>query len=95
LIVMGSFTNEYDGIIYVVLLTILVIVSYIYKFGPIFIVCLISIVLDSLILTRTIFGNIPWWIYILIIGSILIGFAIYNEAKDKNKDKNIKKHLDL
>ena len=57
----------------------------------------ISIVLNSIILTRTIFGNIPWWIYILIIGCILIGFAIYNEAKDGNKKdtETIKKHLDL
>jgi len=95
LLSLGSFTNQYDQIIYVILLTILIIVSYVYKFGPIFLISLISIVLNSLILTRTIFGNIPWWIYILIIGGILIGFAIYNEAKDKNNENNEKNKLDL
>lgn len=96
LIVLGSYTNEYDIIIYIVLLTIVVIISYILKYGPIFLICLISIVINSLILTRTIWGAIPWWLYILIIGGILIGFAVYNEVKDKkDKDNSIKKYLDL
>ena len=94
---MGSLTNEYDGIIYFIFLAILIIISYLYKLGPIFLISLISIVLNSIILTRSIFGNIPWWIYILVIGGILIGFAIHNEAKDKNKNEKetIKDRLDL
>lgn len=95
LIVIGSLTSEYDGIIYFIFLAILIIISYIYKLGPIFLISLISIVLNSIILTQTIFGNIPWWIYILVIGGILIGFAIHNEAKDKNEKETIKDRLDL
>ena len=96
LIVMCNFTSEYDGILYFVFLAILIIISYIYKLGPIFLISLISIIINSIILTQVIFGNIPWWLYILIIGGILIGFAIYNESKENKQDeKSIKKHLDL
>ena len=92
LIALGSYSSEQDGIIYVAFLAIIVIISYILKFGPTFLICLIFIILNVLLLI----GSMPWWIYILIIGGVLIGFAIYNEAKDNSKEKiNIKKHLDL
>ena len=92
---MVNLTNEYDGIIYFIFLAILIIISYIYKFGPIFLISLISIVLNSIRLSRSLFGDIPWWIDILVIGGILIGFAIHNESKDKNEKENIKDRLDL
>lgn len=93
LIAISTYTSEMDGIIYVIFLTILVIISYIYKYGPIFLVCLISILLNVFILTRTFWFSIPWWIYILLIGSTLVGFAIYNEIKEK-KDNNIKEKIE-
>ena len=82
-----------DRFLYIIFLMTVVFISYVFKFGPIFLVCLISILLNTLFLI----GIIPWWIYILIIGIILIGFAIYNEIKDKNKENkvSIKEHLDL
>lgn len=90
-----------DGIIYVMFLTLLVIISYIYKLGPIFLICLIFILLNVFILTKTFWFSIPWWLYILLVGSILVGFAIYNEIREKkdnnvkNKIKNIKNDLNL
>lgn len=89
LIALVNYTSEMDGIIYVMFLTLLVIISYIYKYGPMFIVSLIFILLNVLILTRTFWFSIPWWFYILLVGSILVGFAIYNEVKE-NKDNKIK-----
>lgn len=95
LAIIFNYNSELDGIIYIIALAILVIVSYIYKLGPIFMVSVISLILNALLLTQILFINIPWWIYVLIIGSILISFAIYNESKDKTEKVDIKKHLDL
>lgn len=85
--------NWSDRFLYIIFLVTVVFISYVFKFGPVFLVCLIAILLNTLFLI----GIIPWWIYILIIGIILISFAIYNEIKDKNQEKkvNIKEHLDL
>ena len=88
-----------DGIQFVFLLTTIVVTSYILKFGPIFIVSLIAILINVLLLTRTFWLTIPWWIYILVVGSILIIFSIYNEI-NTNKEKSkvldkIRKKLDL
>lgn len=101
LIALGCYTSEFDGILYVLFLAGIVIVSYIYKYGPFFLISLIFILLNVFILTRTFWFSIPWWIYILLIGSILISFAIYNELKlkkendFKDKVKDFKKYLDL
>lgn len=100
-ITLSSYSNEYDGILYVIFLIIVVAISYVYKFGPMFLICLISILINILLLTMEFWLSIPWWIYILLIGAILIGFAMKNELKDKqnnnskNKISEIKKYLDL
>ena len=87
-----NYSSEMDGIMFVFLLTILVILGYILKFGPIFIVSLISILINVLLLTRTFWLSIPWWLYILLIGSILISFSIYNEINiKKNKESIVNK----
>lgn len=99
----SAFTNylsEQDGILYVFLLTFIILISYTYKYGPEFITSIIFILLNVLILTRTFWLNIPWYLYILLVGSILIGFAIKNEASEnkissKEKIEKFKKHLDL
>ena len=97
LIALFNYSSEMDGIIFVFGLTILVIISYYLKYGPIFLVSLFSIILNVLILTRTFWLNIPWWLYILFIGIILICFAVYNEVNEKkNKTiENILKKIDV
>ena len=50
------------------------------------------------ILTRMFWLSIPWWVYLLLVGSILIGFAIRNEMvekKDSNKIKDFMKKLNM
>lgn len=37
------------------------------------------LLLNALLQTRPFWGNMPWWAYLLIAGSILIGIASYNE----------------
>ncbi len=94
-----NFISEADGLIFVILLILLVIVSYGLKYGPTFIVSLIFIVINAILLTKEFWLSLPWWLYVLIIGFILISFAIINEIKDKRNSglivKKIKEDLDL
>lgn len=78
--------------LYVTLLVILTIISYLYKLGPTFIVSIIFILINVILLTRNFWLSIPWYLYILLIGSILIAFAVNNELNSK-KDKVIKSKL--
>ena len=94
----GSFIDEADGMLFVGLLLVLCILGYIKKWGPIFITSLIFILINMIILTRMFWLSIPWWVYLLLVGSILIGFAIRNEMvekKDSNKIKEFMKDLNM
>ena len=98
LIAIGSFVDEADGMLFVGLLLILSILGYVKKWGPIFITSLVFILINMVILTRMFWLSIPWWVYLLLVGSILIGFAIRNEMvekKDSNKIKEFMKKLDM
>lgn len=101
LFTIGNYTSEFDGILFVSLLVIITIVSYIFKFGPAFLVSIIFIIINSILLTREFWLSVPWWIYILVIGSLLIAFAVRNELNENNKKNmkkkisNLKKHLDI
>ena len=94
----GSFIDEADGMLFVGLLLVLCILGYVKKWGPIFITSLIFILINMIILTRMFWLSIPWWVYLLLVGSILIGFAIRNEMvekKDSNKIKEFMKDLNM
>ena len=99
-IALATYNSQNDAILYLILIAVLVIFSYICKFGPYFLVNVIFIVINVFILTKKFWFSIPWWIYILTIGIIFILFAIRNEIKDnkekkENKLKKLKDHLDL
>ena len=81
----GLYTSEADGIIFVLFIVALVMYSYMKKYGVIFIVSIMSIIINAILLTREFWLAIPWWIYLLLIGGILIGFAIKNESDDKKE----------
>ncbi len=83
---LGSYSSEKDGMIYVLSLVAILIYSYSKKYGAIFVVTTLGIILNALALTREFWFSIPWWIYLLLIGTILIGFAIKNESNE-NKEK--------
>lgn len=100
LFTLTNYNSEYDGLLFVALLTIIVIISYERKYGPEFITCLTFILINTLLLTRNFWLNIPWWIYILTIGGALIAFATNNELKQTKITNNekiikLKRHLDL
>ena len=83
-----SYTSETDGMIYVVLLLIITIYSYLKKYGPSFLVSIIFILVNMFLLTRMFWLSLPWWIYILGVGIILILFAVLNEINEKSNLKN-------
>lgn len=85
---MGNYYNEIDGVFYVSLLIILLIYCYNKKIGPIFLTSLIFIVLNVLILTREFWFSIPWWIYVLGVGIVLVLFAVKNESANNSKFKS-------
>ena len=77
-----------------------IIIGYIKKYGPLFLCSIIFMILTVFSLTKEFWLNISWWIYVLAIGSVLIIFAINNEAKmrqgnNNNKFKELKDKFDL
>lgn len=48
------------------------------------------LLLNLFLQTRPLWGNLPWWGYLLAAGSLLIGIASYNEWKKQNPEKGEK-----
>ncbi len=97
----GLYTSEADGIIFVLFIVALVMYSYMKKYGALFIVSIMAILVNAILLTREFWLAIPWWIYLLLVGGILIGFAIKNESDDRkekisvgNAIKNLKDKIE-
>lgn len=97
-----NYTSQMDGMIFVFMLVLITVISYIKKYGPIFFTTIIAIVLNGFLLTREFWFSIPWWVYMLTIGSILILFAIRNELNEnkqkevlKSKFKSFKDYMDM
>lgn len=58
-----------------------IIYGFISKQKSYFFTGLIVLLLNVLVQTRPYWGNMPWWVYLLLTGILLIGFASYNEFK--------------
>ena len=98
----SNYASQIDGMIFVFMLVCIIVVSYIKKFGPIFFTSTVATILNVFLLTREFWFSVPWWIYLLIIGSGLIIFAIKNELNEnrnrellKNKMKSFKEYIDM
>ncbi len=79
-----SYYNIIDGMISVAIMIAIVIISYLGKDSSIVLINLVAIIINSFGLTREFWLSIPWWIYLLVVGFVLIGFAIINEAREKD-----------
>ena len=53
-------------------------------------VAIVNIIINIFALTRIFWFSVPWWVYLLVVGSVLIGFAVKNEA---NENKSISKGI--
>ena len=96
------YLNNFDGMLFTLVLISIVIYSYYKKSGNLFIVTIANIFVNIFALTRKFWFSVPWWVYLLVVGSALIGFAVKNEANE-NKSlskgiveniKNIKEKID-
>ena len=98
LFAISMYTSELDGMLFVGLLVVFTFISYINKYGPIFLTSIIFIIINLILLTIEFWLAIPWWIYILGVGVILLLFGINNEAKENNiktRITDIKKKMDI
>ena len=85
LICLASYNGIVDGMLTVGIMILGVFYSYNKKDGEKVIVNLVFIIINAFALTRAFWLSIPWWIYLLIVGLVLIGFAIRNEANEKKE----------
>lgn len=102
IIALCLFLGMKDALVYNLVLFLLIVISYYNKYGPMFLISLIFIVVNGFLLTKEFWQSIPWWIYLLIIGLSLITFAIRVELKDikeknsiVNRLRSIKEKIDL
>ena len=81
-----------------ILLGILSLISFIVgmnnKKKSYFFVGLGTLFINVLIETKSLWGNLPWWTYLLITGLILVTIATINEIQKNNKDKESKNKFD-
>lgn len=89
LVALCSYIDEKDGMIFVLFVVGVLFFSYVKKYGVLFIVSLLGILVNAILLTRAFWFAVPWWIYLLLVGGILIGFAIKNESDEKKEKLNV------
>ncbi|WZY00070.1 hypothetical protein NSQ26_12395 [Bacillus sp. FSL W7-1360] len=53
------------------------------KFTAYFITGVVVLLVNTIYATRTFWTSIPWWVYLMVVGAILIGFATYQELKKR------------
>lgn len=87
---LSNYLNNFDGMFFTLVLIALVIYSYYKKSGNLFIIIIVNIMVNIFALTRKFWFSVPWWVYLLVVGSALIGFAVKNEA---NENKSISKGI--
>ena len=83
---LGMYVDSTDGIIFSILILAIIFYSYYKKYGATFLAGIAAILVNGFALTREFWFSIPWWIYLLVVGGILVGFAVKNEANE-NKQK--------
>jgi hypothetical protein len=82
---LANYADSTDGIIFSILILAVIFLSYYKKYGATFLAGIIAILVNAFALTREFWFSIPWWIYLLLVGSALVGFAIKNEANEKKE----------
>ena len=97
------YTSEGDMAIFIFMIVAFVIASYLMKAGPVFACSLVALIANMFYITRMFWLSIPWWVYLVSVGGILITFAIRNEIAEKKSNiktlkdnfEKIKEYLDM
>ncbi len=83
------YKSQLDGIIFVTFLLLAIIFAYNKKISSLFYLSIIFIIINIFLLTLEFWTSLPWWLYILVVGIILIVFATNNELQKSVKKKRI------
>lgn len=86
----SMYVDPLDLLIFIVLLAILVVISYILKLGPMFLCSVIAIALNTLYITAGFWLAIPWWIYLIAVGAGFLTFAMRNELRENSNKPSLK-----
>lgn len=99
---LGNISTAQDGLIYLIMLSILVLFAYSKKCGPLFATTIVAIIIKLFELTQEFWFAIPWWGYLAVIGVCFMRFAMHNEKINqdtkhslKEKLKTAKEYLDM
>lgn len=76
-----------DAVILIFSLLIISIVGFVMKWNHITYTGLICLIINIIVLTVEYWSQIPWYVYILIVGLALIAFAMFDEKRKLNKKK--------
>ena len=90
----GEATELSDAISIILVQVLFMIISYYKKYGAQFVGNTAMLIVSGIYLTKGFWALIPWWLYLLGIGSVLIGTAVRNEAKEKTEKINVGKIID-
>lgn len=99
----GMYKDTLDITLFIAFLVSIIIVSYLRKMGPAFFCSMIALVANMFYLTRNFWLSIPWWVFLVAVGGVLISFAIRNEIHEtkknmeslKEKFSKAKEYLDM
>ena len=96
LVSLSQFLDAIDALIFIIFLVASIVFSYIVGWGSVFIMSIVSLGVNVIYQTREFWLLIPWYIYLLITGGILITFAVINELNEKKDKVSIgKKFIEL
>lgn len=85
-----AYTGIEDAMIFITFLIFTTILGYALKYGPLFLTSAIAIIVNLIKLTKDFWTSIPWWVYLLVVGAVLLTFAIKNEINERDKKKTLK-----
>ncbi|MFX3672938.1 MAG: hypothetical protein ACE3JQ_00625 [Paenisporosarcina sp.] len=81
-----------DAIVIGVISISSIVLGFVMKYISYFLVGIIAILLNVYLNTKSLWGNLPWWLYLIIGGILLISLASFFEWK-KQKEKSTSKEI--
>ena len=91
---MGEASSLGDAISIILVQLIFMVISYYKKYGAQFVVNTAMLIVSALYLTKGFWTLLPWWLYLLGIGSVLMALAVRNEAQEQKEKLSVGKMID-
>ena len=93
----GSFIIEepIDGVAYLGILLVVSILSYTKEWKTYLYSSIISMIFGVIVLTAEYWKELPWYVYILVIGLALISFAMYDEKRKQTEKEQGEKQIPI